>query len=170
MLEAVRRGWPVFVVARTGGLADDLLGLRESYRVRQRRLAAPALPGRRKYRPLPPVSAIDDLDLREIISQADIRPAGGADPDLLGRELAWELQAEPVLKEAWASFATYDQLAIRLRHMFTRFQAAILVPGVLAALLGLIYDQVKESWLYWVVVVVPIAVSVLIAVTSRPRG
>jgi hypothetical protein len=167
VLEAARRGWPVFAIAGTGGLADELLGQWTAYRVPRRRLAAPALPGRLKYRQLPAASALSDPDLREIISHADIRPAAGADPEMLGRELAWELQEDPVLKGAWASFATYDYLAIRLRRMFTRFQAAILVLGVAAALLGLIYNQVKESWLYWVAVVVPIVVSVLIAVASR---
>jgi hypothetical protein len=165
--EAARRSWPVFAIAGTGGLADDLLGQWTNYRVRRRRRAAPVLPGKWKYRPLPPPSAMEDRDLREIVVQADVRPVTGTDPQMFGRELAWELQEEPVLKGAWESFATYDRLAIRLRRMFTRFQATILVLGVTATLLGLIYSQVKESWLYWVVVVLPILVSVLIAVASR---
>jgi hypothetical protein len=166
-LEAARRGWPVFAIAGTGGLADDLLADRQTYRVGRRRLAAAVLPGKLRYRPLPPASGIGDPDLREIVLQADIRPVTGTDPKMLGRELAWELQEEPILKRAWESFATYDHLAIRLRRMSTRFQAAILALGVTATLLGLVYSQVKESWLYWVVVVLPILVSVLIAVASR---
>ena len=166
-LEAARRGWPVFAIAGTGGLADELLGQWTAHRIRRRRRAAPVLPGKWKYRPLPPPSAIGDPDLREIVLQADVRPVTGTDPRMLGRELAWELQDEPVLKRAWESFATYDRLAITLRRMFTGFQAAILVLGVTATLLGLIYSQVKQPWLYWVVVVLPILVSVLIAVASR---
>lgn len=74
VLEAGRRGWPVFVVAGTGGLADDLLKLRTTYRVPRRRLTALVLPGQRKYRPLPPPTPITDPDLREIVAQARIQP------------------------------------------------------------------------------------------------
>jgi len=137
--EAVRRGWPVFVVAETGGLADSVLQRRPDM----------------------------DADLREIVTAADLRPVTATDPGMFARQLAWELQEEPVLKDAWAKFATYDQLAVRLRRMFTRFQAAILVLGVLATLLALIDNRVKDSALHWAVVVVPILVSVLIAIASR---
>ena len=51
--------------------------------------------------------------------------------------------------------------------MFTRFQALILALGVLATLLALIDNQLKESALHWAVIVLPILVSVLIAVASR---
>ena len=166
-LEAARRGWPVFALAGTGGLTDSLLELRATYRIPRRRLAAPVLPGKLRYRPLPPSSAITDPDLREIVMQADIRPVTGTEPQTFARQLAWELQEEPVLKEAWQRFATYDQLAVRLRRIFTCFQALILLLGVIATLLALIDNQVKEPALHWVVVVVPILVSVLIAVASR---
>lgn len=166
-LEAARRGWPVFAVAGTGGLTDSLLELRATYRIPRRRLAAPVLPGKLRYRPLPPSSAITDLDLREIVMHADIRPVTCAEPQTFAGQLAWELQEEPVLKEAWQRFATYDQLAVRLRRMFTCFQALILLLGVIATLLALIDNQVKEPALHWAVVVVPILVSVLIAVASR---
>ena len=148
-------------------MTDSLLGLQTTYQIPRRRRAAPILPGKRKYRPLPSPSAITDPDLREIVLQADIRPVTGTDPRMFGRQLAWELQDEPILKKAWQSFATYDRLAKRLRRMFTRFQASILILGVVATLLGLIDNQVKESALHWVVVVVPILVSVLIALASR---
>jgi SLOG in TRPM, prokaryote/SMODS and SLOG-associating 2TM effector domain 1/SMODS and SLOG-associating 2TM effector domain 3 len=167
VLEAARRGWPVFAVAGTGGLTDLLLELGATYRVARRRLTAPVLSGNLRYRPLPPSSGIADPDLREIIMQADIRPVTGAEPQTFARQLAWELQEEPVLKEAWQRFATYDQLAVRLRRMFTRFQALILLLGVIATLLALIDNQVKESALHWTVVIVPILISVLIAVASR---
>ena len=72
-----------------------------------------------------------------------------------------------MLKDAWQRFATYDHLAIRLRPMFTRFQASILVLGVVATLLALIDNRLKEPALHWAVIVVPILISVLIAVASR---
>jgi hypothetical protein len=166
-LGAVRRRWPIFAVAGTGGLADSLLHLWTAHRIPQRRLAAPVLPGRRKFRPQLPTSTIADPDLREIISQGDIRPVTDIEPRSFARQLAWELQEEPVLKDAWQRFATYDHLAIRFRRMFTRFQAAILVLGVVATLLALIDNRLKQSALHWAVIVVPILISVLIAVASR---
>ncbi len=166
-LEAVRRGWPIFAIAGTGGLADSLLRLWAIHKTPRRRFAASALPGRLKYRPLPPSSAITDPDLREIISQADIRPVTGTEPVRLARQLAWEVQEEPVLKDAWQRFATYDQLAVRFRRMFTLFQASILVLGVAATLLALIDDRLRDPALHWAVIVAPILVSVLIAVASR---
>jgi hypothetical protein len=166
-LEAARRGWPLFTVGGTGGETEEILQLWESYRIPRRRRAALLLPGQRQYRPLPPPAGITDPDLREIVTQADIRPVIDPEPQLFARQLAWELQKEPVLKDAWQRFATYDQLAIRLRRMFTRFQASILLLGLVATLLALIDNEVKEPPLHWAVVVVPVLVSVLIAVASR---
>jgi hypothetical protein len=165
-LEVARRGWPVFAVAGTGGLADSLIELRAIYRIPRRRIV-PVLPGKFKYRPLPAPSGITDRDLREIILHADIRPVTGTEAAMFARQIAWELQDEPVLKDAWQRFATYDYLAIRLRRLFTRFQASILALGVIATLLALIDNQVKDPALHWAVVAVPILVSVLIAVASR---
>lgn len=90
-LEAVRRNWPVFAIAGTGGLADSLLGLWTTFRLPRRRRAAPVLPAKWKYRPLPPSSTITDPDLRELVTHADIRPVTGTDPRTFGRQLAWEL-------------------------------------------------------------------------------
>jgi conflict system pore-forming effector with SLATT domain/uncharacterized protein DUF4231 len=89
------------------------------------------------------------------------------EPDPLTRRLAWELQDEPVLKRAWQSFATYDQLATRLRRTFQRFQSAILLLGVLATLLALVYQRWSNRALHWTVVTVPILSSVLIALANR---
>jgi hypothetical protein len=155
VLEAVRHHWPVFVIAGTGGLADSLLQLWTAHRG-----------GKRKFWSRPPAT-ITDSDLREIISRGDIRPVTGTEPQPFARQLAWELQEEPVLKDAWQRFATYDGLAIRLRRMFTRFQASILVLGVVATLLALIDNRLKAPALHWAVIVVPILASVLIAVAGR---
>jgi hypothetical protein len=165
--EAARRGWPIYAIGGTGGLADSLLKLWRIHRVPRRRLGAVLLPRRLRYRTPPSPALITDPALREIIADADIRPVTGADPRSFARQLCWELQDEPVLKDAWQRFATYDHLASRLRRMFTRFQASILLLGVIATLLALIGNQVKEPALHWAVLVVPILVSVLIAVASR---
>jgi hypothetical protein len=82
---------------------------------REWRHAAPVLPAKLKYRPQPPPTTITDPDLREIVLHADIRPVTDTEPGRFARQLAWELQDEPVLKDAWQRFATYDHLAVRLR-------------------------------------------------------
>jgi hypothetical protein len=102
-LESVRRGWPVFAIGGTGGLADLILRHRGTYQISG---AAPvprspvaAGPGQ-AYVP-PHLSSIEDACVREIVSSGDIRPATGDGPGQLARELARELQDERVLKGAW---------------------------------------------------------------------
>jgi hypothetical protein len=165
ILESVRHGWPVFVVAETGGLADSILQCWNTYRGPSRRRAVQLLPFRNPKRP--PLSSIEDVSLREIVDTGDIRPVTGSEPGQFARQLAWEVQDQPVLKAAWQQFATYDHLATRLRAAFTRFQAWILTLGVVATLLALIHNQVGGRALHWVVVVLPILASVLIALASR---
>jgi hypothetical protein len=93
---------------------------------------------------------------------------GDADPGTFARRLSWELRDDPALKDAWRQFATYDQLAKRLRAAFTRLLALTLTLGVLATLLALLDDQVGGGpVLHWALVVVPVLVSVMIAVSSR---
>jgi SLOG in TRPM, prokaryote/SMODS and SLOG-associating 2TM effector domain 1/Protein of unknown function (DUF4231) len=169
IMEATRRGWPTFVLAGTGDLADRLSEKWRLYQTRRRRWDIRFLPGRLRYRKQPtPPSEIEDADLREIVIKADIRIVGRTtEPGQFARQITWELRDEPLLKDAWHRFATYDYLAGRLRSMFTRFQRVILLLGVLGTLLALINDQVKTPVLHWTVVVVPILVSVLIAVASR---
>lgn len=167
IVESVRRGWPVFVIQGTGGVADEVARLWGVHRVSHRRPAAWLWPARFRYREPPPLSSIPDADLREIVAEGDIRVVAGAEPGQLARQVAWELQDEPVLKSAWQQFATYDYLAGRLRAAFTRFQAWILLLGVLATLLGLIQARVGNSVLHWVVVTIPIVAAVLVAVAGR---
>lgn len=167
-LEAVRRGWPVFVLAGTGGLADSVVALWQAHRVPRRRRLARLLPrGYRLHRPPASVSTIPDPDLREIVRDGDLRPVRDVEPDVPARQLAWELQDEPVLKQAWNSFATYDQLAARLRRAFARFQTSILVLGILATLLALIHQRWNNRALHWSVVAIPLLASVLIALANR---
>jgi hypothetical protein len=167
VVESVRRGWPVFVIQGTGGLADSILELCRTHRTPHRRPAARLLPGLLEDRMPPPPSSIADADLREIVSGGDIRAVTGAEPGQFARRIAWELQDEPALKSAWQQFATYDHLATRLRATFTRLQAWILLLGVVATLLALIYAQVGGQALHWAVVAIPILAAVLIAVAGR---
>ena len=143
---ALRRDWPLFVLEGTGGLADEI---------------AAAHRGRRGQR-----------RLRRGLDFGDVRPLGCDDPLALGRSLAWELQDQPALKDAWVLFATYDRLAIRLQDVFERFQGSILVLGVIATAVALAHDGASEGsdeqfLLHWGAVVAPIVVSVLIALANR---
>jgi len=166
-LESVRRGWPVFVLSGTGGLADSVAALWQAHRVPRRRRLAPLLPRRYRYHQPTASSAIPDLGLREIVRDGDVRLVRDVEPDGPARQLAWELQDEPVLKQAWQSFATYDQLAAHLRRTFERFQSSILVLGILATLLALVHQRWSNRALHWSVVAIPILASVLIALANR---
>jgi hypothetical protein len=165
VLAAVRRGWPVFVISGTGGLAESLLQQWLPRHAPGRSLARRLLSGH--IRAAAPLPVIADPDLREIIETGHLHPVSGEDPGQLARELAWEVQDEPVLKAVWQEFATYDQMAARLRKVFTRFQGSVLALGVLATLLALVYDETHDRFLHWLVVATPIVVSVLIAVAGR---
>ncbi len=165
VLTAVRRGWPVFVVQGTGGLADSLLRLWLPRHPPRRRGAAGLLPHRSSAEG--PPAPITDPDLREIIENGDLRPVTADSPAELARRLAWELQDEPVLKSAWQEFASCDQLAKRLRTLFSWGQVTILLLGVTATLLALIYDETHARFLHWLVVAAPILVSTLIALAGR---
>ncbi|HEX3317548.1 MAG TPA: DUF4231 domain-containing protein [Solirubrobacteraceae bacterium] len=149
-LEAAARGWPLFVIEGTGGTADEIAAALPTRRARRRR--ADALLGD---------------GIRKIVTDGDVRPFAGSEPVQLARRLAWELQDEPLLKDAWRTFATYDGLAAGLRTTFGRFQASILVLGILATLLALLDNAIGAPALHWTVVAAPILVSVVIALANR---
>jgi len=143
--EAIRRGWPLFVLEGTGGLADEIAARREG----------------RGGNP----------QLRSELARGRVRAIGGTDPSDLAGPLAWELQDEPALKDAWVMFATYDRLAVRLRDTFERFQLAILVLGIVATTIALVHDAARadplRNVLHWLAVAAPIFVSVLIALANQ---
>jgi SLOG in TRPM, prokaryote/SMODS and SLOG-associating 2TM effector domain 1/Protein of unknown function (DUF4231) len=163
VLNAVRRGWPVFVIEGTGGLADSLLSLWTPRHPPRPGGVGRLVPSRSRPAPAP----IADPDLREIIETGDLHPVTREDTSDLARRLAWELQDEPVLKSAWQEFASCDGMAKRLRKLFAGLQAAILLLGVTATLLALLYDETHSRALHWLVVVAPILASVLIALVGR---
>jgi hypothetical protein len=145
-LEGVRRGWPVFLIEGTGGTADDLAELEASHR-------KPA--------------EIEDLTLREIVADGDLRRFSDSEPAQLARQVGWELQDEPVLKGAWRAFATYDALATALRRGFGRTQVAILVLGIAATAVALLHEALGTAPLHWAAVAGPLVVSTLIAFAGR---
>jgi len=140
--ESAKRGWPLFVIERTGGTADAVASSRAS-------------------------GASEDPVLREIASIGDVRCFDGSNPDQLARQLAWELQDEPVLRKAWVTFAGYDALATRLRRSFERTQVSILTLGAIATLVGLLHEEIGTPVLHWAAVATPLVVSTLIALAAR---
>jgi hypothetical protein len=156
--EAVARGWPVFAIAGTGGVADAL-GPKPPPRDGARRMLT-ALADR-AGKPSPPSE----------LTGADIRRAAAGDVAGLARSLAWELQAEPILKRAWRSFATYDALAVRSRGFFERLQRWTLGLGVAGTVVALAHAEVAngdlKDVLHWTAVVTPIVVATLIALANK---
>ena len=142
---AVRRGWPLFVIAGTGGAADAIAAAR-----RQGAASDVTAPG----------------ELESILA-GDVRILSGDGAAEVGRRLAWELTDEPSLKDAWAMFATYDGHAADRRRAFERIQATILLLGLFATLLALINETVESRVVHWTVVAVPILASTLIALANR---
>src|SRR5919198_1204606 len=108
LLEAVRRRWPVLVLERSGGTADDVVRWWHTQRNRPRRLGRPAALGRRRAAEAPPVV---DAALATIVARGDLRFVDGEQPGELARLLAWELQDGPVLKLAWERCARYRAAA-----------------------------------------------------------
>ena len=164
--EAVRRGWPVFIIEGTGGTSDTVAKVWRKHREPRASGATRLLP-RRLIQRSPEFSSITDANLREIVRDGDVRRFADDDAAQLARSLAWELQDDPVLKDAWRTFATYDGLATRMRNTFERFQGAILGLGVLATFLALLHQSLGGAALHWAVVAAPILASVLIAVANR---
>ncbi len=146
--EAVARQWPLFVIEQTGGLADAI---------------ATVMSGSSR-----------DEELRAALDGGDVHLVGSA--AALGTALGDYLRDESgprdesALRDAWGMFATYDHLAVKLRDAFERFQLWILVLGVVATAIALIYDEIGDAApevLRWFVIATPISVSVLIALANR---
>ena len=132
-LAATRHGWIVLVVVGTGGIADELAVAWRALHDRR-----PAwMPGRRRSTESAG-RAPGDAVLEEIVRAGDLRIFEDGDAADLARRVAWEVQDDEVLKLAWKSFATYDQLATAARSSFERIQTSILVLGVLATFIALL--------------------------------
>jgi hypothetical protein len=141
---AAARGWPVFVIEGTGGMADEIAARCRSPRRRAR---------------------ADDLN--EVITQGTVETLSGDDARGAARRLIWELQDEPALKDAWMLCAAHDELAARLRTSYERFQVIVVLLAVTATVLALLHQQLGGSFLHWAAIPAPVLVSVLIALVSR---
>ena len=85
----------------------------------------------------------------------------------LASRLAWALHTDLVLKDAWRLFRTFDREAVQRRSRFERFQATILLLGVLATLLALISNELGTGTLRWAVVAASVALAGATALSGR---
>lgn len=161
LLEMVRRGWPVVVIAGTGGIADE------------------AAEARGKHRP----KAADERDpeLAEIVADGHYDVVGlASDPMVLAGMLRRRLGRDHSLESAWELQAGLNQAALRRQHEFRRMQRAILGLAVLATLLAvtegtldasrvLEHHWLRQRVLRYALLVLPIAMTGAVGAAARFR-
>lgn len=167
VLTAVRLGLPIVALTGSGGLADEL---------------AAAWPTRAE---LP-----DDPTWAEILADGRVRfyPLKKS-VEGLENTLLRELGDDPVLLQAWQIFADYDHNANRQQRKFDRLQRAIIGLGIVGPALALaqqlyappagpdanaltassLWRSGQYGWwaLHQVLLLVPITLSLLVAVTNQ---
>jgi hypothetical protein len=172
VLHSVRHGWPVVVVEGSGGLADEIAKL-----LKER----------------PPF--IQDPALAEIIDDGDLRLFGLDGPVAALKELITrQFGRDESLVLAWQRLGTYDVQALRHQADFNRLRIWILRLGVLTTFMVVLkaalaspgwvayltfLSQETRDWLnniavpwsgvvlYYVVLVLPILTSFVIAMETR---
>jgi len=167
LLRSVRRGWPILIVQGSGGIADKILSALE--------LQAGGTPP----------SSIADPEVREIIETADTDtfPISGNADDLHRILMARIDQSENTLADGWSRYDDLDAEAIRKQKHWRTLQFTILSLGILATLFAILWAgalPIPPNWfvpyrtflgrlLHILIVLTPIAISILIAASSRFR-
>lgn len=167
-LRCARRNWPLFVVQGAGGVADMLVAA-----------TTPPPAG-----PQPPPLA--DPVLQEIVDTADILSFSLTDTaDNIKRALLGPIQKpREVLADAWSRYDDLDRAAIVKQRLFRWTQGWILSLAVTATLLAIV---ITRSWvpaksslpligtfsphngLHVLMLIVPIAISILVGFNARFR-
>ena len=170
LVRCARREWPVVIAQGSGGIADEILKAME-----------PAADGK-------PPAALADPDLREITETADIyRFAISGSVDDLHRILLTriDLRADTLI-DSWNRYDDLDQAATKKQELFRTLQWVILSLGVIATLLAIArsgsalpvrlkqllvvpYVSAFQSFSHVLMVLTPITISILVAVSSRFR-
>lgn len=156
VLLAVRRGWPVLLVAGSGGAADAL----------SQQLEAGEALG-------------DDPAVAEILADGRISgitlgdKAAGA-VEALARLVQRECGGDSVLRLAWQRFGALDRAAIRQQRDFSVLQGGILLLGLLVVAMSVAHSVGQaRGWdtavalLRYALIVAPICVAALIAIGNR---
>lgn len=160
-VRCARRGWPLLVINKTGGLADQLI-----------LATTPDADGA-----LPPPSA--DPELREIVETATIFPSSiDAAIDDLVRVVFGQIDSRPetataTLRIAWARLDEMDKAARIRQRRFRSLEMALILLSVLAALFSILTIAAPatfpKSTLHIFVILTPIAISVIGAYNSHFR-
>jgi predicted Rossmann-fold nucleotide-binding protein len=159
ILHAVRRHWRVLIIAGSKGAADELLAQWTTE-----------------------VAKDDDPVIAEILADGDLHafPIGDP-PEVLARRIGRELGGDSTLRQAWLRFGALDLAAVGQQKFFRRMQGLILAltVGVTATVVlqQAIPDQCPIPFsglelgcgpgLHFLVIIAPIALSVLIGWTNR---
>ncbi len=173
LVRCARRGWPVLLMQGSGGIADQILSALE-----------PAPDGK-------PPATVADPGLREVIETADIyRFSISGNVDDLNRILLARIDLRvDTLIDAWTRYDGLDETAIRKQALFTKLQLVILSLGVIATVLAIsqsgsalpdwlkqllpaslaAYGPAFQRLTHVLMVLTPITISVLVAISSRFR-
>lgn len=161
VLRSVRSQWPIVIIEGSGRLADEIAAFSKAGKEPE-----------------------GDAVMAEIISEGNIQlfAAKGA-PGELRRLIVRQLFGNSPLRLAWERFAQYDSNAQRQQKSFSGLLRWILWLGVLATLLAVIHSQLSivlpkaGQWetalrflvgvLKYVIILVPITISVLVAATNH---
>jgi predicted Rossmann-fold nucleotide-binding protein len=154
--ESVRRGWPVIAIEGSGGVADALAAR--------------------------PPGEVEDPMLAEIYADGELEvfPLHGA-AEALARRIVRALTGDTTLRLAWERFAALDAAAGRHQRTFVKVQATILGLAVLVTVLALLKTTLESrgalragtvamQTLLYVILVMPIVISILIAAANRFRS
>jgi hypothetical protein len=159
ILHAVRRRWRVLIIAGSKGTADDLLAQWTAK-----------------------VAKDDDPLIAEILADGDLHafPIGDP-PELLARRIGRELGGDSTLRQAWLRFGALDLAAVGQQKFFRRMQGLVLALSVGVTATVVLHQAVPDRCriplsgqdfgcghgLQFLVIIAPIALSVLIGWTNR---
>jgi hypothetical protein len=172
---SVRQKWPIIVVEKTGRLADEIVSAW-------------------KQKGQTGAQEITDPALAEIIADGNISLFsldGSVDAfrELIGNNLC--VHSDECLRDAWSAFAAFDFNAKKRQKTFNRLQTLILLLGIVASALALMFTQFKPfllaaptevtaqspspynpvgQALNYVIIVFPILISVIVAGSNRFRA
>ncbi len=155
VLLATRAGWPVVVLAQSGGVSEQLTRLNDP---EVRDIAA-----RADLRPLAPEATLEDFE-QILETQRDRRG---------------------LLLDAWGRFRDCDGNARRLQKVFGRLQSSILICGIIGIVLVAVQTHLKltsnavppgtaasAAWdhgLHIAIVIIPVLTAVLLGISHQFR-
>lgn len=160
LLQAVRQKMPIVVVEGSKGFADELAA---AY----------------KTKDTPP----EDPSMAEILADGKIVFHDlSKSPTDIRALIASAMGVDKVLMQAWETFADYDLNANLQQKRFDVYQQAIIVIGIVGTFLAIVQQIIKpaddatnvsgivtglSSTLYVVLIIIPIALTILITITNR---